>query len=191
MPPHRRLGGVVLVCALAVACTSRQVDGAAQYSAGPGGAPTATASPGPSGGTPTDTGGLPTRTGTGIPAPLPTLAGVCGRFDPAALRRAFGAPVTVRRVGDDSCQLSTVPDGDTLVVARYATYTLNDFKSPRGHPTGLTVGGHPAIRTDQAVLYVATTADASRRGVLAAFYVGLSRGSTIATAVLAHLLSRL
>jgi hypothetical protein len=113
---------------------------------------------------------------------------VCQALDKDAAAKAFGAPVTLQDSQQTGCQI-TADTGDSMIVAVFDYLTLAEYR--HGSFTDLAVDGHPALRTDSNIIYVARSHSASDQGLLAAYFSGLgSNGQTIATAMLQQLLKK-
>jgi hypothetical protein len=113
---------------------------------------------------------------------------VCRALDKDAVRTAFGASVTLKDSQRTGCQISA-DNGDSMIVAVFDFLTLAEYK--RGSFKSLAVGGHPGVRTDSNIIYVARSQNPSDEGLLAAYFSGLgSHGERIATSMLELLLKK-
>jgi hypothetical protein len=113
---------------------------------------------------------------------------VCSALDKAEVERLLGASVTLKQSQSTGCQV-TASNSKSLIVAVFDFLTLSEYK--KGQFRDLRVGGHPAIRTDSNIIYVARSADPAAEGLLAAYYSGLGTGGdSIASALLAQLLRK-
>jgi hypothetical protein len=179
----------VLVAALSVAGCAKTISGRGSLAeeAAPAG-PTATESP--SGSSPES--GSSSRSPSESPAdPSPAggdLNEVCRALDKDAVETTFGTSVTLKDSQQTGCQIAA-ENGDSMIVAVFEFLTLAEYK--HGSFKNLTVGGHPALRTDSNIIYVARSRRPSDEGLLAAYFSGLgSNGERIATSMLELLLKK-
>jgi hypothetical protein len=113
---------------------------------------------------------------------------VCAALDKAEVERLIGSSVTLKQSQSTGCQVSA-SNGKSLIVAVFDFLTLSEYK--KGQFRDLRVGGHPGIRTDSNIIYVARSSDPAAEGLLAAYYSGLGDGGdSIAAALLAQLLKK-
>jgi hypothetical protein len=113
---------------------------------------------------------------------------VCKALDKDAAEKAFGTSVSFKDSQQTGCQI-TAENGDSMIVAVFDFLTLAEYK--HGSFTDLTVGGHPGVRTDSNILYVARSQDPADEGLLAAYFSGLGPdGEKIATTMLEQLLKK-
>jgi hypothetical protein len=150
----------------------------------PGGGPVTTESPSESSsespsespsGSPSDTGG-------------PGTNEVCRALDKGEVEKAFGSSVALKDSQQTGCQI-TAANGDSMIVAVFDFLTLAEYK--RGSFKDVTVDGHPGVRTDSNIIYVARSHNPSDEGLLAAYYSGLgTEGERIATKMLELLLRK-
>jgi hypothetical protein len=113
---------------------------------------------------------------------------VCSALDKGEVERLLGSSVTLKQSQSTGCQI-TASNGKSLIVAVFDFLTLAEYK--KGQYSDLRVGGHPAIRTDSNIIYVARSADPAAEGLLAAYYSGLGgSGDNIASSLLAELLKK-
>lgn len=113
---------------------------------------------------------------------------VCAALDKGEVERLLGASVTLKQSQTTGCQVSA-SNGKSLIVAVFDFLTLNEYKKEQFQ--NLKVGGHPAIRTQSNIIYVARSADPAAEGLLAAYFSGLGDGGdNIASALLAQLLKK-
>jgi hypothetical protein len=112
---------------------------------------------------------------------------VCAALDKSEVERLLGGSVTLRDSQSTGCQI-TSSNGKSLIVAVFDFLTLAEYK--KGSFTNLTVGGHPAIRTDSNIIYCARSTNPADEGLLAAYYSGLGDNGQIASALLARLLKK-
>jgi hypothetical protein len=112
---------------------------------------------------------------------------VCAALDKGETERAMGGTVTLRASQSSGCQVSS-SNGKSLIVAVFDFLTLSEYK--KGSFTNLNVGGHPAIKTDSNIIYVARSADPDDEGLLAGYFSGLDDGGAVASNLLAQLLKK-
>jgi hypothetical protein len=112
---------------------------------------------------------------------------VCAALDKGEVERLLGGSVTLRDSQSTGCQI-TSSNGKSLIVAVFDFLTLAEYK--KGSFSNLTVGGHPAIRTDSNIIYCARSTNPGDEGLLAAYYSGLGDNGQIASALLARLLKK-
>jgi hypothetical protein len=173
----------VLLAAVSVGGCAKTISGHGSLAedAAPGG-PTATESP----------------SGTSSSSPSESPAGsapaggdvneVCQALDKDAVERAFGTSVTFKDSQRTGCQI-TAGNGDSMIVAVFDYLTLAEYK--HGSFTILTVGGHPGLRTDASIIYVARSQRPSDEGLLAAYFSGIGTdGERVARSMLELLLKR-
>jgi Protein of unknown function (DUF3558) len=113
---------------------------------------------------------------------------VCAALDKAEVERLLGASVTLKQSQSTGCQV-TASNGKSLIVAVFDFLTLNEYKKEQFQ--NLKVSGHPAIRTQSNIIYVARSADPAAEGLLAAYFSGLGDGGdNIASSLLSQLLKK-
>jgi hypothetical protein len=113
---------------------------------------------------------------------------VCSALDKAEVERLLGAAVTLKQSQSTGCQV-TASNGKSLIVAVFDFLTLNEYKKEQFQ--NLKVSGHPAIRTQSNIIYVARSADPAAEGLLAAYFSGLGDGGdNIAASLLSQLLKK-
>jgi hypothetical protein len=113
---------------------------------------------------------------------------VCDALDKGQVQQLLGATVTLKQSQASGCQI-TADNGKSLIVAVFDFLTLAEYK--RGTFQNVQVGGHPGVRTDSNIIYVARSTDPQAEGLLAAYYSGLGGGGdSIASALLAQLLKK-
>jgi hypothetical protein len=112
---------------------------------------------------------------------------VCAALDKGETERAMGGTVTLRPSQSSGCQVSS-SNGKSLIVAVFDFLTLSEYK--KGSFTNLNVGGHPAIKTDSNIIYVARSTDPDDEGLLAGYFSGLEDGGAVASNLLAQLLKK-
>jgi len=170
--------GVVAGCAKTVSGRGTLAEDAGQ----PTGRPTATSSP--------------SKSPSGSPSASPDASQssddgtnqVCKALDKAAVEKAFGGSVSFKDSQQTGCQV-IADSGDSMIVAVFDYLTLAEYK--HGSFKDVTVGGHPGLRTDSNIIYVARSQNPSDEGLLAAYFSGLgSNGVQIATAMLEQLLRK-
>ncbi len=173
---------VLLAAAVAVGC-SKTISGRgtlAEDSAQPA-SPTATSSSSES----------PSQSPSGSSSASPSDGGtneVCKALDQDAAEKTFGGPVSFKDSQQTGCQI-IAENGDSMIVAVFDFLTLAEYK--HGSFKDLTVAGHPALRTESNIIYVARSQSGSDQGLLAAYFSGLGAdGEKIATAMLEQLLKK-
>jgi hypothetical protein len=113
---------------------------------------------------------------------------VCSALDKGEVEKLLGSSVTLKQSQTTGCQV-TASNGKSLIVAVFDFLTLNEYKKEQFQ--NLKVGGHPAIRTDSNIIYVARSNNPADEGLLAAYYSGLGDGGdNVAAALLAQLLKK-
>jgi hypothetical protein len=112
---------------------------------------------------------------------------VCAALDKGEVERLLGGSVTLRDSQSTGCQI-TSSNGKSLIVAVFDFLTLAEYK--KGKFSNLTIGGHPAVRTDSNIIYCARSTNPSDEGLLAAYYSGLGDNGQVASALLARLLKK-
>jgi len=179
----------VLLAAVFVAGCARTVSGRgtlAEDAVRPsgGGGPTTTESP----------SGSPSGSPSASPSESSSSGGgggtnaVCRALERNAVETAFGSSVSLKDSQQTGCQI-TADDGNSMIVAVFDFLTLAEYK--RGSFKNLTVDGHPGLRTEANIIYVARSQSPSDEGLLAAYFSGLgSDGERIATAMLQLLLKK-
>ena len=174
----------VLLAAVVVTGCAKTISGRGSLAEGaalPSGGPPAIGSPSPSGSPNESPSGSPSSGGG-------DLNEVCQALDRGAVETAFGTSVTLKDSQQTGCQI-TADNGDSMIVAVFDFLTLAEYK--HGSFKNLTVGGHPALRTDANIIYVARSEAPSDEGLLAAYFSGLgSDGERIATSMLELLLKK-
>jgi predicted small secreted protein len=175
----------VLLAAVSVAGCAKTISGRGSLAedAAPAG-PTATGSPSESSAEP-----------SGSPSESPSdssssgdINEVCRALDQEAVRTAFGTSIRLKNSQQSGCQIMA-DNGDSMIVAVFDFLTLAEYK--HGRFKNLTVGGHPALRTDANIIYVSRSQIPSDEGLLAAYFSGLgSNGERIATSMLELLLKK-
>jgi hypothetical protein len=181
----------VLLAAAFVAGCAKTISGRGTLAenavqAGGGGGPTPSGSPSES------PGESPSGSSGESPSESPSAGGgtneVCQALDRDTVEKAFGASVEFKDSQKTGCQI-TSNDGDSMIVAVFDFLTLAEYR--RGSFKDLTVGGHPGLRTDANIMYVARSRSPSAEGLLAAYFSGLSSdGERIAKAILELLLKK-
>jgi Protein of unknown function (DUF3558) len=173
-----------LITAALVAGCAQSVAGQASFAGGaaPGGqSPSETAS-GSSSASPTET-----ESSSGSSSGDDTNE-VCSALDKSEVERLLGASVTLKQSQSTGCQISG-SNGKSLIVAVFDFLTLSEYK--KGQFKNLNVGGHPAIRTESNIIYVARSDNPTSEGLLAAYFSGLGdAGDSIASALLTQLLKK-
>ncbi|HVQ91690.1 MAG TPA: hypothetical protein VMU51_11695 [Mycobacteriales bacterium] len=113
---------------------------------------------------------------------------VCSALDKSEVEKQLGSSVTLKQSQSTGCQI-TASNGKSLIVAVFDFLTLSEYK--KGQFKNLQVGGHPAIKTDSNIIYVARSSDPAAEGLLAAYFSGLGTGGdSIASSLLAQLLKK-
>jgi hypothetical protein len=178
---------VALLAATFVAGCAQSVTGTATFAGGDsGGGPTGSSSP-----TETES---PGESPSSSPSTSESSSGggetseVCAALDKPEVERLLGGTVTLERSQSSGCQIRA-SSGKSMIVAVFDFLTLTEYK--KGQFQELQVDGHPAVRTDSNIMYVARSSDPDDDGLLAAYYSGLGTGGdNIASALLAQLLKK-
>ncbi|MEN3357181.1 MAG: hypothetical protein V7637_1163 [Mycobacteriales bacterium] len=113
---------------------------------------------------------------------------VCAALDKGEIERLLGSSVTLKQSQSTGCQI-TASNGKSLIVAVFDFLSLSEYK--KGQFQNLQVGGHPGIKTDSNIIYVARSSDPAAEGLLAAYFAGLGAGGdSVASSLLAQLLKK-
>jgi hypothetical protein len=180
---------VALFTAALVAGCAQTVAGRASYAEGAGGrGPTSSSSPSST----DDSTGSPASSASGTESSGSSSGddtnAVCSALDKGEIERLLGAAVTLKQSQSTGCQVSAA-NGKSLIVAVFDFLTLAEYK--KGQFQNLQVGGHPAIKTDSNIIYVARSGNPSDEGLLAAYFSGLATGGDgVAAALLTQLLKK-
>jgi hypothetical protein len=189
MVARRRLAFVAaLLTAAFVAGCAQTVSGTASYAGGTAGQPplgsgSASPSEDPSGGSSSSS-----PSSSDSSSSSGDNKAVCDALDKAQVEQLLGTSVTLKQSQASGCQISA-DNGKSLIVAVFDYLSLSEYK--HGTFQNVQVGGHPGVRTDSNIIYVARSSDPAGEGLLAAYYSGLgSSGDSVASALLAQLLKK-
>jgi predicted small secreted protein len=174
--------GIVAGCANTISGRGTLAEDAGQ----PTGVPTAASSPSesPSGSRSASASGSPNASQSSDDG----TNEVCQALDKTAVEKAFGTSVSFKDSQQTGCQIIAA-SGDSMIVAVFDFLTLAEYR--HGSFKDLTLGGHPGLRTDSNIIYVARSQNPSDEGLLAAYFSGLSsNGEQIATSMLELLLEK-
>lgn len=176
-----------LLAAALVAGCAQTVDGRASFAEGVGGAPSGSSSGSPSASSSGSSSASSSSSGSASSSGDDTNE-VCNALDKGAIERLLGASVTLKQSQASGCQVSA-ENGKSLIVAVFDFLTLSEYK--KGKFQEMQVGGHPGVRTDSNIIYVARGSDPEADGLLAAYFSGLGTGGdTIAASLLEQLLRK-
>jgi hypothetical protein len=185
---------VALLAAAFVAGCAQTVTGHASFAQSGGEGPTGSTSPSSSDDSPSDSPSpSPSESESSSSSSSGSGSGddtnaVCAALDKAEIERLLGGSVTLKQSQSTGCQISA-SNGKSLIVAVFDFLTLSEYK--KGSYKNLKVSGHPGIRTDSNIIYVARSTDPAAEGLLAAYFSGLSgNGDSVASSLLAQLLKK-
>jgi hypothetical protein len=178
-----------LITAAFVAGCAQTVTGTASFAEGAGAGPTGSGSSpsSDSSSSSPDDSGSSSSSSSSDSSDGGDKGDVCAALDKGETERAMGGTVTLRPSQSSGCQVSS-SNGKSLIVAVFDFLTLSEYK--KGSFTNLNVGGHPAIKTDSNIIYVARSTDPDDEGLLAGYFSGLEDGGAVASNLLAQLLKK-